>query len=367
MKYSARKLLKDTMTALKLGYRIVRGISYQALSQYILKINQHKDIDAILREASRCLKDILDYELFGFVLKSGGSVDIWIDPQAYGAPFTDVVARDYDGQNIDYKLHYFNETPEKSHNYDIVDINSLISYKVIDNHDHVARLYILPRMKMLYQHDTIISTIISAINISLEKNLNIQQLESVAAIDPLTNCYNRRALDSFIKSDIAFAQRSGTELSVIMIDIDNFKEINDEYGHQAGDEVLKDIGQLLPTMVRKSDYCARYGGEEFILVLPDTTLYGAARLADKIRKKIEGHVVSVGENSLSLTASFGVASLERKPDAASLFREADERLYAAKAMGKNCVFPSMRPSFAERRFTSKELGSTYPSIVGQLI
>lgn len=353
------------MAALKLGYKIVRGISYQTLSQYILKINQHRDIDAILREVSWCLRDILDCELFGFAMKSGGSLDIWIGPQASSTPFSDVISRDYYGQNIDYKLHYFNNTNENSHNYGTIDINSLVSYKVIDNHDHVAQLYILPRMKMLYHHNTIISTIISAINIALEKNLCIQQLESVAAIDSLTNIYNRRALDSFITSDIAFAQRSGNELSVIMIDIDNFKKINDQYGHQAGDEVLKAICQLLPTIVRKSDYCARYGGEEFVLVLPNTTLYRAARLADKIRKKIEELVVSVGEKSLSLTASFGVASLERKPDAASLFREADERLYLAKAMGKNRVVPSMRPSFAERRFTSQELRFACPSVVGQ--
>jgi diguanylate cyclase (GGDEF)-like protein len=368
MRCFARKLLKDTRTALKLGYRIVRGISYQTLSQDILRINQHKDIDAILREVSRCLKDIMDYELYGFALKSGGSMDIWMDPRAYSATFTDIVAGDYDSQNIDYKFHCFTP-PEQGHNDSPIDINNLISYKVVDNHEHVARLYILPRIKMPYHHDTIISTIISAINIALEKNLNIQQLESVAAIDPLTNCYNRRALDSFIKSDIAFAQRSGSELSVIMIDVDDFKAINDAYGHQAGDEVLKDICRLLTTMVRKSDYCARYGGEEFTLVLPATTLFHASRLADKIRQKIEEHVISVGKISLSLTASFGVASLERKPDAASLFREADERLYAAKKMGKNRVFPSMRTSFAERRYASNKLGAsprTHPSLVKSL-
>lgn len=367
MRCSARKLLKDTMTALKLGCKIVWGVNYQTLSRYILKINQHRDIDAILHEVSRCLKDILEYELFGFALKSGGSADIWIDPRTYSTPFTDVVARDFDSQNVDYKLHYFdNRTANKSHNYDTIDINDLISYKVIDTHDHIARLYIQPGMKMFYHHDAIISTIISALNIALEKNLNIQQLENVAAIDPLTNFYNRRALDGFIKSDIAFAQRSGTELSVIMMDMDNFKEINDEYGHQAGDEVLKDICRLLPTMIRKSDYCARYGGEEFILVLPDTTLYSAVQLADKIRKKIEGHVVIFGKKSLSLTASFGVASLERKPDAAGLFQEADERLYAAKAVGKNSVFPNMLPCFADRRFVSKTLEPTDPDVVRRI-
>ena len=367
MRYSAKKLLKDTMTTLELGYKIIRGIDYQTLSQYILKINQHRDIDSILHEVSWCLKDILDYELFGFALKSEGSVDIWIDPRSYSTPFTDFVAQDLGGQSIDSKLHYFDKTiPNKSHNYDTIDINNLISYKVIDNNSHVARLYIQPRTTMLYHHDAIISTIISAIHIALEKNLSIQQLESAAAIDPLTNIYNRRALDSFIKSDIAYAQRSGTDLSVIMIDLDNFKEINDIHGHRAGDAVLKDLCLLLPSLVRRSDYCTRYGGEEFVLVLPDTTLYNAVQLADKIRKKIEEHVVRFGNKGLALTASFGVASLEQKLDAASLFQEADERLYTAKAVGKNSVYPSMLPCFADRHFVSKRLERTYPSVASQV-
>ncbi len=147
----------------------------------------------------------------------------------------------------------------------------------------------------MHHHDNIISTIISSISIALEKNLSIQRLESEAAIDPLTKCYNRRSLDRFIQRDIAHAQRYGTDLSVIMFDLDNFKKINDLYGHQAGDEVLKSISILIPSLIRKSDYLARYGGEEFTLVLPDTPLYNAVTLAEKVRKAIMAHAIERGE------------------------------------------------------------------------
>jgi len=349
---STKKFLHTASAVLELGYRIIRGVDYQTLSQYILKINQHKDVDSILFEVSRCLKDILDYELFGFALKNGSKVDLWLDPRVYSQPLKEYVSRDLGGQNIDYTMHYFEKNSNRgSHDSDAISMNNLISYKVMDN-KYGARLYLLPKKRMLYHHDTIISTIISSLSIALEKNLSIQQLENAAAIDPLTNCYNRRALDSFIKSDVAYAQRSGTELSAIMLDVDNFKEVNDVYGHEAGDAVLKSICELLPGLIRKSDYFARYGGEEFVLILPDTTLYNAVQLADKIRKRIDGHEIRIGDGTLSVSASFGVASLESKRDAGNLLREADERLYKAKAIGKNTVVPSLLPCFADRHFVS---------------
>ena len=222
----------------------------------------------------------------------------------------------------------------------------------MDN-QYISKLYLLPKRTMMAHHDTIISTIISSISIALEKNLNIKQLENAAAIDPLTNCYNRRALSGFIGSDIAFAQRHRTELSVIMLDLDDFKGINDVYGHLAGDEVLRSVSSVLHGSVRKSDYLARFGGEEFLVVLPDTSLYNAVQLAHKLQKKISELTVQVNGHVLRITASFGVAGLENKADHASLFQEADERLYKAKSVGKNNVVPSMLPCFADRFFVSQ--------------
>lgn len=338
MRYTIRKLLGDTLTALEMGYRVLRGIDYQTMGQYILKINQHKDIDEILYEVSRCLKNILDYELMGFFLKDGNKTDFWLAPRSYSDQFSEFVARDLKCQHIDFNAHYFEKNPAMdSRNFDVKDINNLISYKVIDG-TSLARLYILPRKKMLHYHEAIICTIISSVRIALENNLNIKRLENAATIDPLTNCYNRRALGTFIENDIAYSQRNGNPLSVIMIDMDNFKEVNDRYGHQAGDAVLNEITSLLPSLMRKSDYLARYGGEEFVLVLPGTPLYDAGQLAEKLREAIERHRIDLGDHkSIAITASFGVACLENKREGYNLLREADEKLYRAKLMGKNTV------------------------------
>jgi diguanylate cyclase (GGDEF)-like protein len=348
-----KNFINQALTTAALGYKIIRGIDYQTLSLYILKINEKKDMDSILLEVSKCLKDILDYELFGFVLKNGNATDVWIDPRVYTTPFVDYVAVDIGGQKNDYKLHYFDKKMvEIRHNNDAIDIKSLISYKVIDN-KYVSKLYILPKRTMMAHHDTIINTIISSISIALEKNLNIKNLENAAAIDPLTNCYNRRALSGFIESDIAFAQRHRANLSVIMVDLDDFKEINDQYGHLAGDEVLRSVSAALHESVRKSDYLARFGGEEFLLVLPDTSLDNAVLLAHKLRKRISEITVRMNGEIVRTTASFGVAALENKADHVSLFQEADERLYKAKSVGKNNVVPSLLPCFADRHFISQ--------------
>jgi len=336
------------------GYHLLRGINYQALCLYVLRINQHREIDAIIHEVSRCLKEILDYELFGFALKNSTTTDVWVDPHMYTDQFTDFLADDCKCHKSDFNIrHLQKKTLEQCQKIGTIDVKKLISYNVIEI-NFVAKLYILPKRKMLHHHETIINTIIRSLGTALEKILNTQQLENAATIDQLTNCYNRRALFDFIGGDIAYTQRHGTDLSVIMIDVDNFKDINDMHGHPAGDAVLKEMASLLTSHVRKSDYLARYGGEEFVLVLPDTPLYNAVQLAEKLRKMIEAYGIMIGKKRIRISASFGVASLENKSGYSDLFREADERLYKAKASGKNCVVPSLLPFFADRNFVSKK-------------
>ncbi|MFA5073222.1 MAG: GGDEF domain-containing protein [Nitrospirota bacterium] len=350
---SLKRKLKKTMTIIDFGYRLIRGVDYETLSHYILKINQHQNIDSILHEISTCFKEMLDYELFGFVLKNGTSIDVWIDPETYSTSFTEYAARDYDCHKNDMVVHHFRKQRQEKHrNFDAVAMKDLLSYTVSET-GFIARLYVLPRVRMTSHYDAILNTIVKSINIALEKILSIQRLENAATIDPLTNCYNRRALCDFIENDIAFTRRFGNELSVIMVDLDNFKKINDIHGHLAGDAVLRELSRLITSQVRKSDYLARYGGEEFVLVLPGTSLYSAVQLAEKLRKKIQDYPIRFGKKMLRVTASFGVANLESKQNRESLLHEADERLYQAKASGRNSVIPNLLPCFADRTFVSK--------------
>jgi diguanylate cyclase (GGDEF)-like protein len=358
-----KKIMKKAVDTLYLGYRITRGIDYKTLSAYILKINRYKDVNDILIEASRCLKDILDYELFGFVIKNGTSLELWVEPRVHTRLFIEFLRKDFNGQIIDCNVYGLDKkTGENCRNYDTIDMSNIIPYQVMEN-NFISRLYILPKRNLRKYYCTIVNAIIGSISIALENALHINQLKTAATVDPLTNCYNRRALDSLITSDIFYAKRYGTDLSVIMIDLDNFKKINDVNGHHAGDAVLQDICKLLPSLVRKSDYLARYGGDEFVLVLPDTTLSSAVQLAEKLRKRIEMHETRLSDNSIRVTASFGVASLENKPDGGGLLREADERLYKAKAIGKNCVVPSLLSCFDDRTFISKDSVHKYANAV----
>ena len=164
-------------------------------------------------------------------------------------------------------------------------------------------------------------------------------LQRLAITDSLTDLSNRRNLMNCLRKEFVRSTRLGTPLSLIMIDLDHFKRVNDTYGHQAGDKVLVAVAQLLSENVRPYDIAARYGGEEFSLLLPETD----GETAEKIAERLRGEIVNLGfEGELlkhSSTASFGVASCPARSihSAEDLIREADEALYRAKDQGRNRV------------------------------
>ncbi len=164
------------------------------------------------------------------------------------------------------------------------------------------------------------------------------RLKEIAITDQLTTLYNHNFFYMRLDEEFERAMRYETPLSLIMMDIDDFKKINDEYGHRTGDAVLKEIGGIIKTTVRKIDFVARYGGEEFVVILPHTDLKGAAGEAERIRVVIEKH--SFGDvPGEAITVSLGVAAYPDrvKLNAGELVNAADKALYAAKQAGKNCV------------------------------
>jgi diguanylate cyclase (GGDEF)-like protein len=191
-------------------------------------------------------------------------------------------------------------------------------------------------------HDSVIQ---AAPILANQRNLAVAEMR--AASDPLTGLPNRRAADDAIKRMIAHAGRTVTPLSVVLIDLDHFKEVNDLHGHEQGDAALAAIGQILAASVRASDFAARYGGEEFLLLLPDTDRRGAVGVAEKLRRTIENaEIRDIG----CLTASLGIAALpEDAVDSEQLLRRADRALYAAKAHGRNRVEVAAPPTGGELR------------------
>ncbi|MBI1905016.1 MAG: GGDEF domain-containing protein [Rhodocyclales bacterium] len=161
-----------------------------------------------------------------------------------------------------------------------------------------------------------------------------QQLETLSITDRLTDIFNRRKLDEVLERECLRAQRTGSALSLIIIDVDHFKRVNDTYGHQRGDEVLRDIARILRQNVRALDTVGRWGGEEFMIICTETPRAGAAALAESIRTEIENHAFPDMER---ITASLGVAECRADGRAEELVRHADQALYRAKEEGRNQV------------------------------
>ena len=178
-------------------------------------------------------------------------------------------------------------------------------------------------------------------NAYLHENLASQNLtlQKLAISDPLTGLYNRRFFDVRLSEEFRLAARHLVPLSVILLDIDHFKRVNDTHGHPAGDRVLVEIARVVQRTLRHSDCLARYGGEEFVLLLPLTDGEGARAKAEEIRAAIKGIALEVGGQVLTVTASLGVARYDAAtcPDPEALVSEADHALYLAKRSGRDQV------------------------------
>ncbi len=172
-----------------------------------------------------------------------------------------------------------------------------------------------------------------------------QKLQSLAATDGLTGLINRRQFNHQLHSEISRAQRHQKPLSLALFDIDDFKKLNDFYGHQLGDRVLKELGQLVTNNVRESDIPARYGGEEFALILTETSQYEAYEILERLRALIEHTVFCLPDNPLTITISVGVAELGPQAKTAfELVELSDAALYEAKKRGKNQVVYGIVPT-----------------------
>lgn len=182
-----------------------------------------------------------------------------------------------------------------------------------------------------------LSVLLAAAAGSLELAWSYGEVDRRSRTDPLTGLYNRAHFGEQLEEKLALADRYGP-VSLVMVDIDHFKHVNDTYGHEAGDAVLRRVAGLIQEAVRATDVCVRYGGEEIALLLPQTGQEEARHMAERLRKSIAETVAFHKGATIPVTASFGVATYpESVSDREKLFPLADEALYRAKADGRNCV------------------------------
>ncbi|MFC1742916.1 diguanylate cyclase [Candidatus Riflebacteria bacterium] len=204
------------------------------------------------------------------------------------------------------------------------------------------------------------STIVNIFTSALKNAIWLRKTEKLAYTDLLTGLFNHRFFQEKLEEEFKRAQRYGHELSLIFMDVDFFKKFNDQYGHQAGDQVLKACGKILLESARKNiDTPARYGGEEFCIILPETDLDGAQYFAERLRQKIEDFSLKISKSLiLKVTASFGVTTYIHgsATDRHDLIEEADQALYKSKENGRNQVTTISKGKKSEKKSSRKKAG-----------
>ncbi len=174
------------------------------------------------------------------------------------------------------------------------------------------------------------------INNNMEKELQQSNLDlaRLSATDKLTQLYNRLKLDEVLENELARVKRNGPAFAVIIIDVDHFKEVNDNYGHHLGDQVLIGLADILRSNLRVTDIFGRWGGEEFLIISPNSSIESGAATAEKIRRVIEK---TCFQSEIKITCSFGVSISVQEDSVSAILIRADEALYQAKRKGRNRV------------------------------
>jgi len=164
-----------------------------------------------------------------------------------------------------------------------------------------------------------------------------EEIYRMTIVDGLTQIHNKRYLFEALDKELIRARRYDRQLSLLIFDIDYFKNINDQYGHLAGDHVLRELARIVQERIRRDEVFARYGGEEFVIVLPETPLAGGVALAENLRGRVETHPFAFQGERIPVTISVGCAMLGEEKAAAELIQRADDKLYEAKRGGRNRV------------------------------
>lgn len=210
------------------------------------------------------------------------------------------------------------------------------NYQLAINHEQLGKLTFFRHTDFSEQELVTLENMLCALVYPLRNALLYHSAVRSAQIDPLTGVNNRSGMDNAIKREVELARRQDAPLSILLLDIDHFKSVNDRFGHACGDFVIQSVAQCISETIRGSDMVFRFGGEEFLVLLSCTDDHGAQLLAERIRQNVQGLVFST-EKELQVTASLGITRLLSDDSPESLFKRADAALYEAKKSGRNRV------------------------------
>jgi diguanylate cyclase (GGDEF)-like protein len=211
------------------------------------------------------------------------------------------------------------------------------SYQLVVCGQSLGQISLTRNRKFTSRETSLLEKLLCCLVYPLRNAMLYRHAQQAALKDPLTGVNNRVSMDDVLSRELHLARRHSTPLTLIALDIDKFKQINDTYGHLTGDYILKSIADTIADCIRGTDILFRYGGEEFTIVLSNTGRNGALLLAERIRKAIENRIFTSNSHAIALTVSIGVASADATDDKESLFHKADIALYQAKSAGRNCV------------------------------
>ncbi len=210
-------------------------------------------------------------------------------------------------------------------------------YQLTLEEENLGEMTISRKQRFIEEELVQFESLLALLLYPLRNCLHFQQAKQAASKDPMTGLNNRRSMDEHIAHESRMAMRYDSPLSMLVLDIDHFKKINDSYGHKAGDCLIKALADIMKQTARTTDYTFRYGGEEFVMLLPNTSTEGAKLLAERIRKTVEETECLCHGEVMRMTISIGISTLTTRDIDDSLFLRADSALYQAKHSGRNRV------------------------------
>lgn len=212
-------------------------------------------------------------------------------------------------------------------------------YRLTTDEGYLGEIIFNRSKRFIESELTTLEILLGALVYPMRNALRYQSAMQLALLDPLTRLGNRAALDNALRRELQLAERHHYELSVLMIDVDHFKQINDQHGHSVGDHVLQELARTIEGVCRETDISFRYGGEEFVVLLRKTSEMGARIIAERLRREINSLEIEKSNHTINPSVSIGIATrgYGQKEHINDLFERADKALYRAKQAGRNCV------------------------------